>query len=190
MITKLIPEEYIYDGTQLSSRFIAKVAELPGDACVSFFGPADVPTDNLVDKEDRLAGATIKSARMVHFLIRMEGRSLETAVAFQRLIMAGVLENLIKITDQAGWAREGDDIYLTDKTGKRKLSVSIATTGGAGDCFIHIGVNVISEGAPIPAIGLADLGVNERAFADGVLALVDRELSGLLHAAAKVRPVK
>ncbi len=190
MITKMLDEELLYDGNQLNSRFIAKAAELPGDACVSFFGPADVPSANLVDEEDRLAGATIRSERMVHFLIRLAGRPLETAVAFQRLVMAGILEYLITKTGRTDLTRDGDDLYLSDISGKHKLNVSIATTGGAGDCFIHIGINVLGKGAPVPAAGLSDLGLSERAFAADIMTMVDRELAGIGRAAAKVRPVE
>ncbi len=190
MITKILNDDLTYDGTQLSSHFINDSAGLSGDASLAFFGPADVPTENLVDKEDRLAGSIIESKRMVHFLVRLEGRSLDMAVAFQRLVMADILELLVKSTGQPGFLREGDDIYLAGGSGLRKLTVSIATDNRAGDSFIHIGVNVTGEGAPVPAIGLADIGLDEKTFATGVLRLIDREFSGLVRAASKVRQVE
>lgn len=190
MITKLLGQEITYNGTQLSSLFINDAVGPADDAAVAFFGPADVPTENLVDEEDRLAGLTIKSKRMVHFLVRLKGRDLDTSVAVQRLCVAGILEILISSASRSGLTRDGDDIYLASHTGKRKLTVSIATTGRAGDAFIHIGVNVTAEGAPVPAIGLTDLGVDENVFAADTLALIGLEVTGIARAVAKVRPVE
>lgn len=190
MITKIINEETTYAGTQLGSRFINAVAGTKDDALVAFIGPADVPTENLVDEEDRQAGATIKSRRMVHFLIRLKDRGLDTAIAFQRLCVAGILEILVKTAASCGFFRDGDDIYLAHSTGQRKLTVSIATTSLSGDAYIHIGVNVNAEGSPVPATGLNDIGVDELDFTSQVAELIERELNGLEHAAAKVRPVE
>jgi uncharacterized protein len=190
LITKLLPEEITYDGTQLGSRFFKETAGKSGDAALAFFGSADVPTENLVDEEDRAAGAIIKSDRMVHFLIRLTSQDLRTAVAFQRLAVAGVMEILIHSTSPSGFFRDGDDIYFAQGDDKRKLTVSIATTNRTGDAFIHIGVNVTGEGAPVPAIGLNEVGIDENIFTAEALAVFAREAAGIARAAAKVRPVE
>lgn len=168
---------------------MAETAGQVGDAAVAFFGPVDVPTENLVDGEDRLAGEIIKAERMVNFIIRLEHRSLDMAVAFQRLVMAGIFEHLI-FASPGDWARAGDDIYLQNASGRFKLTVSIATTSATGDSFIHIGVNVVPKGAPVPVIGLRDLGLDEKTFAVDVLAIIKGEITGVIHAASKVRPVE
>jgi hypothetical protein len=189
MITRLLPDKITYDGTQLGSAFLTAAIGPEDDAAVAFFGPADVPTENLVDNEDRLAGGIIKSKRMAHFLVRLKGRDLDYAVAFQRLIVACILD-LLMLASPGDWTRAGDDIYLDNASGKFKLTVSIATTGATGDAFIHVGVNVIASGAPVPAIGLRDMCLNENMFATDVLAAIETEERGIAHAVAKVRTVE
>ena len=80
--------------------------------------------------------------------------------------------------------REGDDLYLRD----RKLSVSVATTS-PGSGLIHAGFNVRGEGAPVPAIGMEELGLAPRDFAERLLAAYAAEIEGAHQAGAKVKSV-
>lgn len=201
MQTKLLSHDMAYDGSQLNSRFIRESTGLTGDAAVAFIGPADVPTENLVDDEDRDAGAIIKSARMIHFIIQLPGRDLEMAVTMQRLIMACILEqiqssikqfaDLTVITSGRPWfMRDGDDIYYyLNLDDRRKMSVSIATTSETGVALIHIGINVTGEGAPVPAAGLQDIGLDEHRFARELLNRIMEDATGISHAQNKVRQV-
>lgn len=196
MFTKLLKEELTYDGLQLSSAFFAERKAAAGDAVLVFIGPADVPTENLVDEEDRRAGETIESRRMVHVLVRLPGRSLETGVLWQRLLICLILETLRgfgvaldgtpMLPGSAALLREGDDIFRLEKAGKRKLSVSIAATD-AQAALIHVGINATGEGAPVPAIGVEDLGLEAHAFAAELLSRIDHEYRGINRAKSKVR---
>ena len=198
MLTIFLKESLTYDGTQLGSAFFDAYGNRQDDMAIAFIGPADVPTENLVDEDDRRAGRVIKSDRMLHFLIWLPGRSLETGVAIQRLFIATILEVLrffgvnLDGTPMLGGSgsliREGDDIFRVDKAGRRKLSVSIATTNGDAS-LIHIGLNVVTTGAPLPVAGLADLVINEREFAAEALRRFADETSEIIRAKNKVRMV-
>lgn len=198
MLTIILKESFTYDGTQLGSDFFLANANRQDDVAIAFIGPADVPTENLVDEDDRRAGRVIKSDRMVHFLIWLPGRSLETGVAIQRLFIATILEVLRffgvnldgtpMLGDSGSIVREGDDIFRVDKSGRRKLSVSIATTNRDA-ALIHIGVNVVTAGTPVPTVGLAELGINDRGFAAEALRRFASETAEILRAKNKVRMV-
>jgi hypothetical protein len=80
--------------------------------------------------------------------------------------------------------RAGDDLYL----GERKLSVSVATTSPTSG-LIHAGFNVRGEGAPVAAIGLEELGMEPREFAEKLLAAYKAEIEAAEEAGGKVRRV-
>lgn len=79
-------------------------------------------------------------------------------------------------------ARQGSDLY----DGKYKLTVSIASVS-AVSALIHAGINVSSRNTPVPTRGLADYGIEPRAFAEEILAGYAAECEGLLRARCKVR---
>jgi hypothetical protein len=54
--------------------------------------------------------------------------------------------------------------------------------------LIHFGINVDPAGAPVPAIGLAELGIDPAAFAPALLHLLDAEIEGVADAGSKVAP--
>ncbi len=81
--------------------------------------------------------------------------------------------------------RRGDDLY----DGDRKLSVSIATLS-PNSALLHFAINVDPAGAPVPAKGLAEYGVDPREFAEAVLSSYAAETSGARRAVGKVRLVK
>ena len=72
----------------------------------------------------------------------------------------------------------------------RKLSVSIATKS-ITSVLIHTGVNILSEGAPIPVSGLeSDLGIKDvKEFAQEVMAAYSEEIDDIVLASTKVRGV-
>ncbi|HEY3398635.1 MAG TPA: DUF366 family protein [Armatimonadota bacterium] len=176
---RLIP----YVGTNLRSGWIEETFGLEGAAAVAWRGPCHVPTADLVDLEDVAAGAEIHAALMLHFLAEHPGDDLLLTVARQRLLVAEALELLR--TPVPALRRTGDDLYL----GERKLSVSIATASPSAG-LIHLGINIDPTGAPVAAIGLAELGVDPEAFAEQLLATYREEMLGLEHAAGKVRRVE
>jgi hypothetical protein len=209
--TRLLDEEIAYTGGQLRAGWIAEAAGLAGEAAVAFLGPCDVAPEHMVDTVDLQAGARIFSPRMVHIIIEHPGLDLIHTTVRQRLLIAIAGEIISRHLGEPLIRRHGDDLYLRD----RKLSVSVATVGMAGGpgtagfslpppnppqaeaCatllavsgLIHAGFNVRGEGAPVAAIGLEELGLDLRAFAERLLSAYAAELEGIASAAAKVRPV-
>ena len=80
--------------------------------------------------------------------------------------------------------RDGDDLFHGD----RKLTVSIAAPG-TDACLIHLGINVDPGGAPVPAIGLKDMGLDARDVLERLLRRFRDELATAHHAEHKVRMV-
>jgi hypothetical protein len=173
-----------YVGTNLHSGWIRETFGLEGEALVAWPGPCHVATADLVDLEDVAAGAEIHAALMLHFLAEHPGDDLLVTVCRQRLLVAEALEVLRKLAPQALLEREGDDLY----SGGRKLSVSIATRSPVSG-LIHLGVNIDPAGAPVPAVGLAEMGVDPGDFARRLLAAYAGEMAGIEKARYKVREV-
>ena len=175
--------ELKYDGSQLSSHFAYRNFGILGDSLVAFLGPCEVKLEAMVDLEDVRRRDPIFSRRMLHFLGESFSLNLSGAAAFQRLMVAVVAEQL-RAAGVEGLSRRGDDLYH----GNKKLSVSIATASPVST-LIHLGLNVTGEGAPVPAIGLGELGVDATAFAKLCLEGFKQEYEGVLKASYKVRPV-
>jgi hypothetical protein len=151
---------------------------------VAFIGPCDVESDEVVDMEEVLSGEPIRSASMVHFIVEHFGPGLEEAVLRSRLLASLAFERLVGAAGTP-LRRRGDDLYV----GEKKLSVSVATVTPVS-VKIHFGVNVVGEGAPVEAAGLAELGVDPEAFARALLEDYAAEMEGVRGARAKVRGVQ
>ncbi len=181
MKTKWIDKNITYDGTQLRSRFVAETSMDIDVQMISFIGAADVPIENMVDMEDVRNNAPIFSKSMLHFIIEHAEHDLPLAIARQwllTLIISEALGGEIKIK------RRGDDIYIDD----RKLTVSIATSSPT-TTLIHLGINIISDGAPVAAIGLDELEIDPRSFGLDIMNRYSREIASMQSAAGKVRSV-
>jgi hypothetical protein len=183
MQTKWLDEIIKYDGTQLASHFAHRHAEILGDSCVAFIGPAEVSLQAMVDLEDVRLEAPIYSPRMLHFILESFSLELKGAVLLQRLMTALIRETLQEQGVQ-GLVRRGDDLYR----GEKKLSVSIATVSPVSS-LIHTGLNILTEGVPVPAVGLKELGVEAEALGRLCLERIAQEYREMLRATYKVRPV-
>jgi len=180
-------EQLTYDGTQLTSLWAFRRYRLQGDSIVSFRGSCRVDVDKLVDAQDALDGAFIYSPDMLHFIVEHFDLDLEKAVYRQRMLIVLIRETLEKAVGGGVISRAGDDLFV----GERKLSVSIATVSPVST-LIHIGLNLNAEGAPVPAIGLGDLGLSGEAvyeLASRVCAAYAAEVAGIFQARCKVRGV-
>lgn len=190
MITKLLAEKILYSGFELQPHWISERLGQYGDALVAFRGPCLVATGELVDLEDRRAGERIEAKEMLHFLGEFYTIDLRLTIAYQRLLAAIIAEEFqdqVK-SPEIRCLRRGDDVMIAHKNQElRKLSVSIATAS-AVSTLLHFGVNVDPTGAPVPAIGLLELGIEPTAFASRVLQLWTEEISSLAIARAKVLP--
>lgn len=178
---KVLEEEITYTGTELRSGWPAGRAAVTGDVAVGFVGPCRVDNENLVDLEDARAGTFIAADSMAH-VIAEHACGLETAVLRQRLLVAMLCERLAE--HDIDVRRDGDDVYFEN----RKLTVSIAAPSGRSS-LIHLGINIDPAGAPVPTVGLRELGVEPRSLLSDLLAGYAAELESCRHAEGKVRSV-
>lgn len=197
MQSRWIPETIDYDGRQLRSHFTYSTLGLLGDSIVAFRGACDVSIDALVDLEDRREGGVIVSRSMLHFLAEHFDGGLDRTVLRQRLLIS-IAADVIEARLGARPLRRGDDLFRDD----RKLSVSIATASPVST-LIHLGLNLDPTGAPVPAIGLYEMGLDGRidgSAADGescaeqelavdILQRYTAEMEGVDRARRKVRGV-
>lgn len=181
--TRFSTETRSYTGVELRPHFLLQEFGLKGSALAAFIGPCDVKTEHLVDWEDRLARDRIEARMMVHFLGEFFGMTLREGVLLQRLAMAEMAQ-LLNSGSTARVIRQGDDLFVKD----RKLSVSIVTASPVSVLF-HAGINIDPAGAPVPTIGLQELGVDPGEWAGSVLREFAEEWAETDWACAKVRPM-
>ena len=125
---------------------------------------------------------------MLHFIAEHSDGDLERTALRQRLLVACAREALEEGWHLSGFARDGDDLFVTHPGERRKLTVSIATRSKSkGTGLVHLGVNVDPGGAPVPAVGLGELRVEPGRLAEDVMARYSRETASAAHAAGKVR---
>lgn len=147
-----VRETIAYDGTQLSSHWAYRNFGIQGDSVIFFRGPCRVELTEMVDLKDVRNNAPIYSTDMLHFIIEHFDLDLEKTIVRQRLLIAA-LKDIIAAKTSAALSRDGDDLFFHD----RKLTVSIATLTPVST-MIHTGVNVTGKDAPVPAVGLAEIG--------------------------------
>lgn len=177
-----------YDGSQLRSGWLGRTFGLRPDAegaIVAFLGGCDVRPEFVVDLEEVESGEAIRAALMLHFIAEFPERDLEKVVLRQRLLAAIVRDELAQRALRRRITRRGDDLY----DGKYKLSISIATLSPKS-ALLHFAVDIDPTGAPVPARGLPDYGVDPREFARSVLKAYVSETSSIRRATGKVRFVK
>ncbi len=179
---KILAEKITYTGAELKSGWVQRQTGLEGDAAAAFLGPCRVATEDLVDLDDARDGFHIRAAEMAHVIIEHQGLSLQATVLRQRLL-ASILCEMLRERGKPV-KREGDDLFYDG----RKLTVSIAAPS-RHSCLIHLGINVDPEGAPVPAVGLAELGVPPIELLETLLQRYQKELSTAAHAETKVRMV-
>lgn len=179
-----IEKEQTYTGEQLRSLWAYTVHDVRGDSIVAFIGPCDVKPDLICDMADAKEAAVIRSAKMLHFIVEHFDRDLEKAVLRQRLLMAIVRDIVNERLGRNAVRRSGDDLY----DGGRKLSVSIATVSPVST-MIHTGLNIDPSGAPVPAVGLLEYGLDVRALAEDVMRNYVGEIDSMDWAMRKVRGV-
>lgn len=184
MKTILIDHEITYDGTQLRSHWIYETTGELGDTLVAFIGPCDVTLDHMVDLEDVRRQRPIASRSMLHFLGEFYGRPLSETILLQRLLISLIQQRLSAQANPLSLQRTGNDLYTADK----KWTVSIATASPVST-LLHAGINISSEGTPVPTQGLQDYGIEAIPFAKQILDDFQREFNSLARDLAKVRSV-
>lgn len=136
----------------------------------------------MVDQVDVRANAPIYSPRMLHFLAEHFDGVLETAIMRQRLLAGIACDHVRAMGPALRIRRRGDDIW----DGERKLSVAIATVSPVS-CLIHLGINVRTEGVPVPAAGLEEYGIDPGVLAEAVLRTYGDEMDSAWEARRKVK---
>ncbi len=184
MKTLFIDDDIKYIGSQLAPHWIYKNFNIQGDAVVAFIGECEVKLSEMVDIEDVINNEPIYSKSMLSFISEQFNIGLVEGVLRQRLLVTCIKEELERLGYNA--VRSGDDIFVNGK----KLSVSIATKS-LTSVLIHTGVNILSEGAPIPVSSLqSDLNIKDiKKFAINVMNIYNEELKAIVLASTKVRGV-
>lgn len=190
MKSAFIRQRITYHGCELRSGWAARLAGIEGDVVVAWLGECVVPTEHLVDLEDAAKGEHLKARLMLHLIIEAAGPDLEKAVLWQRLLVS-ILASLLAEKHGVKVLRDGNDLYVPGAKGgapSRKLTVSVATTSPVS-ALIHLGINVDPSGAPVAAIGLAELGIEPKGLGRELLARFTGEHRSIRHACGKVRRV-
>ncbi len=182
MNVMVVDHEIPYTGRELRTGWVREASGLEGEAAVGFVGPCRVNNEDLVDMEDAEAGTFIEAELMAHVLAEHPGCNIAEGVLRQRMLVCLLCEILGERFK--GVQRSGDDVYYDG----RKLTVSIAAPSPGG-CMIHLGINVRPEGAPVPAVGLEDMGVDPHELLRRLLDGYDRELRSCAHAQTKVKAI-
>lgn len=182
--TKFIEKEIPYTGAELRSHFIYDQFDILGDAAVAFIGSSKVDLNQMVDLEDVKQKKPIYSEKMVHFLIEHFETNLKQMVFCQRILIALMLEEILKRTNQLSLRRIGDDLFDNEA----KLTVSIATATPVSS-VIHTGINISSRNTPVLTKGLEDYSIDPKDFAETMLQSYQREIESIQKAVCKVRGV-
>jgi hypothetical protein len=185
MIGTLILDEIIdYTGEQLRSHFVLDKTGIRSDGVVAFRGACAVTGPRLVDLEDAGQHSSIIAEEMVHFIGEHFEIPLREANCRLRLFVGIIGDMIRELSPGAAIARDGDDLFSAG----RKLTVAIATVTPVSTVF-HCGVNIDPRGAPVPAVGLSELGVDPLPFTEEVLGRYSEECLSIDAAVRKVRGV-
>jgi len=182
--TKALQERIDYTGDQLRSHFVREKTGIDVDGVVAFRGACAVTGQRLVDLEDAEQHSSIIAEEMVHFIGEHFECTLREANYRLRLFVSILSESIKELAPAITVTRDGDDLYI----GGKKLTVAIATVTPVSTVF-HCGVNIDPRGAPVPAIGLAEVGVDGDRFTAAVLERYRRECLSIDRAIRKVRGV-
>lgn len=179
----MIDSDLDYDGSQLSSQFAYRTLGIRGDSLVAFLGAMDIPPERIADLEDLRAGETIRGARLVHFIAEHFGIGLENGVLRQRILVR-LAADLINQRTGETVSVSGDDLFVGDG----KLSVSIAAPSPVS-CLIHLGINITTDGVPVRAASLEQLGIEPDSLAADLGRAYVGEVESIRAATSKVRGV-
>lgn len=173
-----------YDGSQMRSLWIYLNHQILGSACVSWIAPCQISNQEMLDGEDLLAQAQIRSSLMVHFVAELFDTSLIAGVCFQRILADHVAQAVAALAPGIVLFRKGDDLYWQDK----KFSISIAAPA-VRSCLIHFAVNVSNIDTPVLTCSLEDFKIEAKVFAQQVLQSIAQEWEDIVNATLKVRQV-
>jgi len=182
--TRILKERIDYTGDQLRSHFVRDSSGIEDDGVVAFRGACAVTGPRLVDLEDAEQHSSIIAEEMVHFIGEHFECTLREANYRLRLFVSILSESMRGLVPDLVIMRDGDDLFI----GERKLTVAIATVTPVSTVF-HCGVNIDPRGAPVPAVGLSEIGVDGDRLTAAVLERYRQECLSIDRAIRKVRGV-
>ena len=182
--TKILKERIDYTGDQLRSHFVREKAGITSDGLVAFRGACAVTGSRLVDLDDAEQHSSIIAEEMLHFIGEHFECNLSETNYRLRLFISIIGEFIRELASDLVLTRNGDDLFIAEK----KLTVAIATVTPVSTVF-HCGVNIDARGAPVPAVGLGEIGVDEDKFTAAVLERYRQECLSIDRAIRKVRGV-
>lgn len=191
MNSKYITQKINYDGSQLRPLYAYSDHQVKGSSIVAFCGACDVSLEHMVDMEDKVVRAKIKSNEMLHFIIEIFPANLPAAVSMQRLFATMAQEWLNTNSSELKikkLTREGDDLYLGQAKDKKKLSISIASNSSVSS-MIHFAMNMTNKGTPVPTLCLKDLNVDPKKAAQSLMKIFSSEYESIIEATEKVKPL-
>ncbi|MCX7675623.1 MAG: DUF366 family protein [Bdellovibrionaceae bacterium] len=172
----------VYDGSQLEVGRNFRQHGLLGSSVIAWIGPCDVAREHMIDGEDWREKKAIQADKMLHFVGELFHVDIVAGILLTRLMASQLAEIVKGIGDSRGsFIRKGDDVYSSDG---KKLNVSIVTQKGHRVLF-HFGINVGAQGAPVPVLGLEDLGISAPQFAAQMLYWVKAEWEDIFRASYK-----
>lgn len=186
--TRWINDRIDYNGEQLRAHWIYNNFDIHGDCLVAFCGGCEVWGDSMVDLADIKENRYIFSENMLHFIAEFFELDLEKAIYRQRLLLCIIGDIIRNICPDLKLERCGDDLIVSIKDVRRKMSVSIATLSSVST-LIHTGLNISSKNTPLPTIGLEDLRIDPEMLAMQVLEIYKQELHQIYLARCKVKGV-
>jgi hypothetical protein len=179
-------EDLDYTGSELAPHFIFKRFKVRDNAIVAFCGAANVSIEHMVDLEDVQNDKPIYSPRMLHFLGEFFIDSLDQGILLQHLFVDQVYQWLwenLSLRGNPPLSKRGNDLFYDG----RKLSVSIATRSPVS-VLMHMGINIRTEGTPVPTAGLAELDISPERFAGDILRGFTADWDVYRRARTKVLP--
>lgn len=183
MKNKFASRKIDYDGSQLRSHFALDDLGIAGDSVVSFIGGCAVK-EHMVDIEDSRKKEFIYSDSMLHFIIEHFDADLEKNIFRKRLFLSMIMEEVHKKTRISRLRRIGNGLY----DGNKKLTVAVATVSPVSS-LIHVGLNILRTGAPIPVACLKDYGMDPKKLACEVMKRYCAEIDSVDISRAKVKGV-
>jgi hypothetical protein len=184
VVTRWLDAKIDYSGAELRSHFVRRRAGILDDGLIAFTGGCDVSGGRLVDLEDAEAGSYIAAREMLHFIGEHFQCPLSEGNVRLRLLASIAADCIRAVVPHIVVVRRGDDLFVED----RKLSVAICTVSPVSTVF-HLGGKIDPSGAPVAAIGLEELGVDPKTFAETVMGIYAGECESLARAVRKVRGV-
>ncbi|MCD7781427.1 MAG: DUF366 family protein [Methanosphaera sp.] len=131
-----------YDGSQINPSWAFQTFGVKDSTIVSWVGPMNIESDNLIDYED--VGLDITGNLMINFIVEhfdTQPANLKLAYHRQRLLVMITRDKLLDYGIKT--TQDGDDIFIDDK----KLSVSIATAS-ISSMKMHFALNITTKGTP------------------------------------------